>query len=86
MTFGQLNEEHLDALIASAKRLLGDNRYRYCFELALNTIESHKPGFVCQSLDCHFVTLYGCNIKSMKRLTCLVQYVVSDIDHVVDRV
>ena len=31
-------EAHIDALIASAKRLLGDNRYRYCFELALNTI------------------------------------------------
>ena len=31
-------EDHIDALIAAAKRLLGDNRYRYCFELALNTI------------------------------------------------
>ena len=31
-------EAHIDALIAAAKRLLGDNRYRYCFELALNTI------------------------------------------------
>jgi arginyl-tRNA synthetase len=31
-------EGHIDALIASAKRLLGDNRYRYCFELGLNTI------------------------------------------------
>ena len=31
-------EAHIDGLIASAKRLLGDNRYRYCFELALNTI------------------------------------------------
>ncbi len=31
-------EAHIDALISAAKRLLGDNRYRYCFELALNTI------------------------------------------------
>ncbi len=31
-------EAHVDALIAAAKRLLGDNRYRYCFELGLNTI------------------------------------------------
>ncbi len=31
-------EAHIDAVIAAAKRLLGDNRYRYCFELALNTI------------------------------------------------
>jgi arginyl-tRNA synthetase len=31
-------EAHIDGLIAGAKRLLGDNRYRYCFELALNTI------------------------------------------------
>jgi len=31
-------EDHIDALISAAKRLLGDNRYRYCFELALNTI------------------------------------------------
>jgi arginyl-tRNA synthetase len=31
-------EAHIDALIAAAKRLLGDNRYRYCFELGLNTI------------------------------------------------
>jgi arginyl-tRNA synthetase len=31
-------EDHIDALIAAAKRLLGDNRYRYCFELGLNTI------------------------------------------------
>ena len=29
-------EAHIDALIAAAKRLLGDNRY--CFELGLNTI------------------------------------------------
>jgi arginyl-tRNA synthetase len=31
-------ETHIDALIARAKSLLGDNRYRYVFELALNTI------------------------------------------------
>ncbi|MGD2118756.1 MAG: arginine--tRNA ligase [Chromatiales bacterium] len=31
-------ELHIDALIAHAKLLLGDNRYRYVFELALNTI------------------------------------------------
>lgn len=31
-------EAHIDALIAAAKRLLGDNRYRYCLELGLNTI------------------------------------------------
>jgi len=31
-------EEHIDALIAKAKHLLGDNRYRYVFELGLNTI------------------------------------------------
>ncbi len=31
-------EAHIDGLIAAAKRILGDNRYRYCFELALNTI------------------------------------------------
>ncbi len=31
-------EAHIDALIATAKRLLGDNRYRYVFELGLNTI------------------------------------------------
>ncbi len=31
-------EAHIDGLIAAAKRLLGDNRYRYCFELGLNTI------------------------------------------------
>ena len=31
-------EAHIDALIAQAKRLLGDNRYRYVFELGLNTI------------------------------------------------
>ncbi|WP_295442794.1 arginine--tRNA ligase [uncultured Thiodictyon sp.] len=31
-------EAHIDAVISAAKRLLGDNRYRYCFELALNTI------------------------------------------------
>lgn len=31
-------ELHIDALIARSKTLLGDNRYRYVFELALNTI------------------------------------------------
>jgi arginyl-tRNA synthetase len=31
-------ELHIDALVARAKLLLGDNRYRYVFELALNTI------------------------------------------------
>jgi arginyl-tRNA synthetase len=31
-------EEHIDALIARSKQLLGDNRYRYVFELGLNTI------------------------------------------------
>ena len=31
-------EAHIDALIANAKRLLGDNRYRFVFELGLNTI------------------------------------------------
>ncbi len=31
-------EKHIDALIQKAKTLLGDNRYRYVFELALNTI------------------------------------------------
>ncbi|WP_456407433.1 arginine--tRNA ligase [Thiolapillus sp.] len=31
-------EIHIDALIERCKRLLGDNRYRYVFELALNTI------------------------------------------------
>jgi len=31
-------EEHIDALIQRAKQLLGDNRYRYVFELGLNTI------------------------------------------------
>ncbi len=31
-------ENHIDALISAAKRLLGDNRYRCCFELALNMI------------------------------------------------
>lgn len=31
-------EKHIDGLIEQAKRLLGDNRYRYLFELALNTI------------------------------------------------
>jgi arginyl-tRNA synthetase len=31
-------EIHIDALIAAAKRLLGDNRYRYVLELGLNTI------------------------------------------------
>jgi len=31
-------EAHIDALIVRAKTLLGDNRYRFVFELALNTI------------------------------------------------
>ena len=31
-------ERHIDAMIARAKALLEDNRYRYVFELALNTI------------------------------------------------
>lgn len=31
-------EAHIDGLIANAKRLLGDNRYRFVFELGLNTI------------------------------------------------
>ncbi|RTZ78525.1 MAG: arginine--tRNA ligase [Gammaproteobacteria bacterium] len=31
-------EKHIDALITRARELLGDNRYRYVFELALNTI------------------------------------------------
>lgn len=31
-------ERHIDALIARSKVLLGDNRYRFVFELALNTI------------------------------------------------
>jgi len=31
-------EKHIDALIARARSLLDDNRYRYVFELALNTI------------------------------------------------
>ncbi|MFC1684302.1 arginine--tRNA ligase [Pseudomonadota bacterium] len=31
-------EIHIDALIGRAKQLLGDNRYRYVFELGLNTI------------------------------------------------
>jgi arginyl-tRNA synthetase len=31
-------EQHIDALIGRCKALLGDNRYRYVFELALNTI------------------------------------------------
>ncbi|RNE92336.1 arginine--tRNA ligase [Marichromatium sp. AB32] len=31
-------EAHIDDLIAAAKRLLGDNRYRFVFELGLNTI------------------------------------------------
>ncbi len=31
-------EAHIDALIASAKHQLGDNRYRFVFELGLNTI------------------------------------------------
>ncbi|MBL3591660.1 MAG: arginine--tRNA ligase [gamma proteobacterium endosymbiont of Lamellibrachia anaximandri] len=31
-------EKHIDALIQRAKELLGDNRYRFVFELGLNTI------------------------------------------------
>lgn len=31
-------EAHIDALTAAAKRLLGDNRFRFVFELGLNTI------------------------------------------------
>jgi arginyl-tRNA synthetase len=31
-------EAHIDALITRAKQLLGDNRYRFVFELGLNTI------------------------------------------------
>jgi arginyl-tRNA synthetase len=31
-------EAHIDALIQQAKKLLGDNRYRFVFELGLNTI------------------------------------------------
>lgn len=31
-------EKHIDDVIERAKQLLGDNRYRYLFELALNTI------------------------------------------------
>ncbi len=31
-------EAHIDALIGQAKHLLGDNRWRYVFELGLNTI------------------------------------------------
>jgi len=31
-------EAHIDALIGRAKQLLGDNRYRFVFELGLNTI------------------------------------------------
>ncbi len=31
-------EAHIDGLIAKSKEMLGDNRYRYCFELGLNTI------------------------------------------------
>ncbi len=31
-------ETHIDGLIVNAKRLLGDNRYRFVFELGLNTI------------------------------------------------
>jgi arginyl-tRNA synthetase len=31
-------EAHIDALVTRAKHLLGDNRYRYVFELGLNTI------------------------------------------------
>jgi len=31
-------EKHIDGVIAAAQQLLGDNRYRFVFELALNTI------------------------------------------------
>ena len=31
-------EQHIDALIIRCKQMLGDNRYRFVFELALNTI------------------------------------------------
>jgi arginyl-tRNA synthetase len=31
-------EQYIDAVVGRAKQLLGDNRYRYVFELALNTI------------------------------------------------
>ena len=31
-------EQHIDALIARSRELLGDNRYRFVFELGLNTI------------------------------------------------
>jgi arginyl-tRNA synthetase len=31
-------EAHIDGVIGAARRLLGDNRYRYVFELGLNTI------------------------------------------------
>ncbi|MEN8108769.1 MAG: arginine--tRNA ligase [Pseudomonadota bacterium] len=31
-------EQHIDALIARSRALLGDNRYRFVFELGLNTI------------------------------------------------
>jgi arginyl-tRNA synthetase len=31
-------EQHIDALIARSRKLLGDNRYRFVFELGLNTI------------------------------------------------
>jgi arginyl-tRNA synthetase len=31
-------EAHIDGLIDRTRQLLGDNRYRYCFELGLNTI------------------------------------------------
>ena len=37
-TAGGDKETHIDGVIAAAKRLLGDNRYRYVFELGLNTI------------------------------------------------
>ncbi len=35
---GDDKELHIDALIQRAKQLLGDNRYRFVFELAINTI------------------------------------------------
>jgi len=37
-TGGGDKEAHIDALIARAKQLLGDNRYRFVFELGLNVI------------------------------------------------
>ncbi|NCA68998.1 MAG: arginine--tRNA ligase [Sphingobacteriia bacterium] len=37
-TDGGDKEAHIDGVITAAKHLLGDHRYRYVFELALNTI------------------------------------------------